>query len=57
MVPVMNNPQSFITHLANVKEVYHGVPPITVEWYFETPLNLKKQEMFRTTPMHLLNPF
>ncbi|HNC39144.1 MAG TPA: hypothetical protein PK492_07240, partial [Chitinophagaceae bacterium] len=42
MVPVMNNPQSYITHLANVKEVYHGVPPITVEWYFETPFKLKK---------------
>ena len=42
MVPVMNNPQSYITHLANVKEVYHGVPHITVEWYFETPFKLKK---------------
>lgn len=42
MVPVMNNPQTFITHLANVKEVYHGVPPIKVEWYFETPFKLKK---------------
>lgn len=42
MVPVMNNPQSYITHLNNVKEIYHDVPLIKVEWYFETPFKLKK---------------
>ena len=42
MMPVIRDPQSYITHLANVKEVHHGGPLIKVEWYFESPLRLRK---------------
>lgn len=42
MMPVIKNPSSYITHLGTVKEIYHGGPLIKVEWYFETPLKLKR---------------
>ena len=41
MMPVISNPQSYITHLHPVKEVYHGAPLIRVTSYFETPVKLK----------------
>ncbi|MCX6318216.1 MAG: patatin-like phospholipase family protein [Bacteroidetes bacterium] len=41
MMPVINNPQSYITHLNPIKEVYHGAPLITVKNYFETPIKIK----------------
>jgi hypothetical protein len=41
MMPVINNPQSYITHLNPIKEVYHGVPLITVKNYFETPVKIR----------------
>jgi len=41
MMPIISNPKSYITHLANVKEIYHGTPLIKVEWYFESPLRLR----------------
>ncbi|HRE39206.1 MAG TPA: hypothetical protein PK092_12245, partial [Chitinophagaceae bacterium] len=41
MMPVMANPSSYITHLANVKEVHLGTPLIKVEWYFDSPISLK----------------
>lgn len=41
MMPVMANPSSYITHLANVKEVHLGTPLIKVEWYFDSPASLK----------------
>ena len=42
MMPVISDPQSYITHLHPVKEIYHGTPLIRVEWYFESPLSLRK---------------
>lgn len=42
MMPVIRNPQSYITHLGNVKEVYLGTPLIKVLWYFESPFKIKK---------------
>lgn len=41
MMPIISNPQSYITHLGNVKEIYHGNPLIKVKWYFESPLRLR----------------
>lgn len=41
MMPVISNPQSYITHLGNIKEVYHGAPLMKVDWYFESPLKLR----------------
>ena len=41
MMPVINNPKSYITHLNPIKEVYHGAPLMKVEWYFESPFRLK----------------
>lgn len=42
MMPVISNPQSYITHMGTVKEIYHGMPLMKVEWYFESPLRLRK---------------
>ncbi len=42
MMPVIRDPRSYITHMGPVKEVYHGSPLIDVEWYFETPVRLRK---------------
>jgi hypothetical protein len=41
MMGVITNPQSYITHLGPVKEIYHGGPLITVKWYFDSPLKLR----------------
>jgi len=41
MMPVINNPKSYITHLNPIKEVYHGAALMKVEWYFESPFRLK----------------
>lgn len=42
MMPIITNPQSYITHLGEVKEVHFGTPLIKVEWYFESPLRLRR---------------
>ncbi|MBM3415906.1 MAG: hypothetical protein FJY20_05560 [Bacteroidetes bacterium] len=42
MMPVIRDPRSYITHLSPVKEIYHGSPLIKVEWYFESPLRLRR---------------
>lgn len=42
MMPVIRDPRSYITHLGTVREVYHGAPLINVQWYFETPVRLRK---------------
>lgn len=42
MIPQMSNPQSYITHLNNLKEVYLNIPLMNVEWYLETPFKIKK---------------
>ena len=41
MMPVINNPQSYITHLKPIKEVYHGGQMMNVKVYFETPIRLR----------------
>ena len=41
MMPIISNPKSYITHLSNVKEIYHGTALMKVEWYFESPLRLR----------------
>jgi len=41
MIPVISNPQSYISHLNPVKEVYHGTPLIRVHYYFETPFRIR----------------
>ncbi len=42
MMPVIRDPRSYITHLGPVKEIYHGASLIDVQWYFETPVKLRK---------------
>ena len=42
MMPMISNPSSYITHLANVREIHHGESLIKVEWYFESPLRIRK---------------
>ncbi|HTD94132.1 MAG TPA: hypothetical protein VK644_09985, partial [Chitinophagaceae bacterium] len=41
MMPVINNPGEYITHLKETKETYHTVSLIKVEWYFERPFRLR----------------
>jgi Patatin-like phospholipase len=41
MMPVISNPNSYITHLSPVKEIYRGMPLIRVDYYFESPLRIK----------------
>lgn len=41
MMPIISNPKSYITHLKPIKEVYHGVPLLKVELYFETPIKIR----------------
>ncbi len=41
MMPIISNPKSYITHLGTVKEIYHGMPLIRVDYYFESPLRIK----------------
>jgi hypothetical protein len=42
MMPMITNPNSYITHLQPVKEIHYGSPLTKVEWYFETPLRLRR---------------
>ena len=42
MMPVISDPHSYITHLNPVKEIYFGERLIRVEWYFESPLRLRR---------------
>jgi Patatin-like phospholipase len=41
MMPVISNPQSYITHLNPIKEIYHGSPLIKVHSYFDTPTHIR----------------
>ena len=41
MMPLISNPTSYITHLGAIKEIYHGMPLIRVDYYFESPLRIK----------------
>ncbi len=42
MMPVIRDPRSYITHLSPVKEIYHDAPLMKVEWYFESPIRLRR---------------
>lgn len=42
MMPVISNPGEYITHLQPVKETYHHESLINVEWYFDTPIHLRR---------------
>ncbi len=42
MMPVISSPSSYITHLGPIKEIYRGEPLIRVDWYFESPVRLRK---------------
>lgn len=41
MMPMFSNPQSYITHLSPIKEVYHGGTLMKVETYLESPFRLR----------------
>jgi len=41
MMPEINNPGEYITHLRSAKEIYHAESLIRVEWYFDSPLRLR----------------
>jgi len=42
MMPVIASPSSYINHLGTIREVYRGEPLIKVEWYFESPVRLRR---------------
>ncbi len=42
MMPVISNPNSYITHLNPVKEILYERKLIHVDWYFESPLRLRR---------------
>ena len=42
MMPVINEPKEYITHLRPPREVYEGESLIKAEWYFESPLRLRR---------------
>ncbi|MFC0774429.1 hypothetical protein [Terrimonas alba] len=41
MMPVINNPGEYITHLRPAKEVSYDESLIHVEWYFDSPVRLR----------------
>jgi hypothetical protein len=42
MMPVIKNPNEYITHLRPVQEIYHSESLIKVEWYFESITRLRR---------------
>ena len=42
IMPMITNPDSYITHLQPVREIFHGVKLINVEWYFESPRRFRR---------------
>jgi hypothetical protein len=42
MMPVINEPKEYITHLRPPREVFEGESLIKAEWYFESPLRLRR---------------
>jgi hypothetical protein len=42
MMPIMNNPREYITHLQSAQPSHNGESLIKVEWYFETPFRLRR---------------
>lgn len=41
MMPEINKPDEYITHLRPAKEVWHNESLIHCEWYFDTPIKLR----------------
>ena len=42
MMPVINEPKEYITHLRPPREVYEGESLIKADWYFESPLHIRR---------------
>jgi Patatin-like phospholipase len=42
LMPVINEPTEYITHLRPPREIYEGESLIKADWYFETPLRLRR---------------
>jgi hypothetical protein len=42
LMPVINNPREYITHLRPPREVYEGESLIKADWYFESPMRLRR---------------
>jgi len=42
MMPVMQNPNEYITHLRPVREIYYSESFMKVEWYFESLTRLRR---------------
>jgi hypothetical protein len=42
MMPVINNPKEYITHLRPPREVYEGESLIRADWYFESPMRIRR---------------
>ncbi len=42
MMPVINEPKEYITHLRPPREVYEGASLIKADWYFESPFRLRR---------------
>src|SRR6185503_963746 len=42
MMPVINEPKEYITHLRPPREVYEGESLIKADWYFESPIRLRR---------------
>lgn len=42
MMPVINEPKEYITHLRPPREVYEGESLIKADWYFETPFRIRR---------------
>jgi len=41
MIPEINKPGEYITHLRPAREIYHNESLIRVEWYFDSPIRLR----------------
>ncbi len=41
MIPEINKPGEYITHLRPAREIYHNESLIHVEWYFDSPIRLR----------------
>jgi hypothetical protein len=42
MMPVINEPKEYITHLRPPREVYEGASLVKADWYFETPFRIRR---------------
>jgi hypothetical protein len=42
MMPVINEPKEYITHLRPPRDVYEGASLVKADWYFETPFRIRR---------------